>query len=75
MSNDLPIAEVGEQASVFADKRECSKDFVKELTELINYHSVDVVAQCHDFILAELVAKLIESIGLANRWRDKQMEK
>lgn len=40
-----------------------SKVFLNELTHLINRHSVENVADVPDFILAEMICRMIEAMG------------
>ncbi len=39
------------------------KDFEEELTALINKHSIENVADVPDFILADMICRMIEAIG------------
>ena len=39
------------------------KNFEKELTSLINRHSIENVADMPDYLLAEMICRTIEAIG------------
>jgi len=40
-----------------------NKEFEKELTELINRHSIENVVNMPDFMLSNMICRMIESIG------------
>lgn len=44
-------------------RRETMEEFEKELTTLINKHSIENAADAPDFILAGMICRMIEAIG------------
>jgi len=48
-----------------------SKEFTKELEELLNRHSIDSEANIPDFILAETLTEVVQTLTDANNKRER----
>lgn len=55
-------------------EKEVTKDFKKELEQLINKHSVDSLLETPDFILADYLTSALYIFETATACRDKMKE-